>query len=218
MCRLNRKGFTLVELMIVVAIIALLVAIAIPNLLRARLNANEAAAVGALASIRTAAESYRAAQNPPTYPDALSAAAGTLTTLMQAVPPYVSGFSDPPPGGPCVSAICHKAGYTFSITPDVVAPGPGFMFVAAAEPITANVTGIRAFCADETGVIHTCPVGTFGGAVPPVPTGANECVAVHACTAMHLATARPCVRACDWVAVRGGRLVDSILEDSSPLC
>ena len=67
--RLNKKGFTLVEIMIVVAIIVLLAAIAIPNLLRARLSANEATAIAAMRTLSTAMESYRAAQSPPAYPD-----------------------------------------------------------------------------------------------------------------------------------------------------
>ena len=60
---MNRKAFTLVEIMIVVAIIALLAAIAIPNLLRARLSANDALAQSTLRTISTAIETYATATN-----------------------------------------------------------------------------------------------------------------------------------------------------------
>ena len=66
----SKKGFTLVEIMIVVAIIALLAAIAIPNLLRARHNANESAAIGSMRTFSSALESFRAAQT--SYPSALT--------------------------------------------------------------------------------------------------------------------------------------------------
>src|SRR3989338_271196 len=82
MRKLGRKGFTLVEIMIVVAIIALLAAIAIPNLLRARHNANESAAIAALRTLSTAEESYRAAQTPPSY-------SADLGDLFDSTPPYI---------------------------------------------------------------------------------------------------------------------------------
>lgn len=77
-----RKGFTLVEIMIVVAIIALLAAIAIPNLLRARLNANDSAAKASLQALVTAVESYAAATG--SYPTSISG------DLVNASPPYLN--------------------------------------------------------------------------------------------------------------------------------
>ncbi|MCD6539821.1 MAG: prepilin-type N-terminal cleavage/methylation domain-containing protein [Candidatus Omnitrophica bacterium] len=89
-----KKGFTLVEIMIVVAIIALLAAIAIPNLLRARLNANDAAAKADLQALVTALESYAAANG--VYPTSQDA-------LRNATPPYLN------------EDMCGKTkhGYTF---------------------------------------------------------------------------------------------------------
>ncbi len=147
---MNRKGFTLVEIMIVVAIIALLAAIAIPNLLRARLNANEAAAQSTIKAISTAAESFRAAQTTPNYP------ATALAMHTTAVPPYIdaSVFAAAPAG---------RQGYLFIYT-----RLNNNQFVASCDPLTDDVSGIRVFSINETGVLRA----GARAAAPPTTTAA----------------------------------------------
>ena len=130
-----RKGFTLVEIMIVVAIIALLAAIAIPNLLRARHNANEAAAQATLKTISTACESYRAAQNVPQYPPADA-------DLSTAVPPYLDGG---------IFAAAGRQGYTFAY----LLGANTNLYLCTATPINIGTTGTRIFTIDQTGVLRS---------------------------------------------------------------
>ncbi|MFH1459121.1 MAG: prepilin-type N-terminal cleavage/methylation domain-containing protein [Candidatus Omnitrophota bacterium] len=139
---MDRKGFTLVEIMIVVAIIALLAAIAIPNLLRARLNANEAAAQSTLKTISTACESYRAAQTVPTYPTGDSTVAG-VGGLTDVNPAYLDAG---------IFLGAGRQGYIFNY--DNVSANE---YVAAARPANPNVTGIRCFGINESGVLRADP-------------------------------------------------------------
>ena len=131
MKRLRSKGFTLVEIMIVVAIIALLAAIAIPNLLRARHNANEAAAQASLRTISTACESWLGANG--TYPAALN-------TLSAANPPYIDN----------VLASGSKQGYSFTYT----VGANNLTYNCTAVPLQPNITGSRNFIVDQSGVVQ----------------------------------------------------------------
>ena len=149
--RNRQKGFSLIELLIVVAIILIIAAIAIPNLLRSRMAANEASAVGSLRTIDTAEMTYSV-----TYPNIGYA---DLPSLGGAAPCTTATSA-----GACLiddvlSTVGTKSGYAFTINNLTGAPVI-VTYTSTALPSVVGQSGQRAFCSDQSGVIRYNATGT----------------------------------------------------------
>jgi len=144
----KQKGFSLIELLIVVAIILIIAAIAIPNLLRARMAANESSAVGSIRTVNTAEVMFNSTYPATGFANTLAALGGTA------------------PCTPLVTNACLidsvlsagiKSGYSFA------APGdgktPDVSYSVGGSPVTPNQTGIRSFCSFEDAVVRADPAG-----------------------------------------------------------
>ena len=157
--RRTERGFTLVEIMIVVAIIALLAAIAIPNVLRGRTTANESAAIGNARALMSSLEMFRSVNNA--YP---LGTAGTWLANMYTTPDPDFGppsFAHAMDGTVCPSGVASSCvqGYRYTY-----ASAAGTTYQLLAIPDTQGTTGTRSFFLNESGVIRHCqgpPVGTI---------------------------------------------------------
>jgi type IV pilus assembly protein PilA len=171
----KQKGFSLIELLIVVAIILIIAAIAIPNLLRSRMAANEASAVGSVRTITTAAITFNS-----TYGDGfatnlqeLGGPAGVPNTCKNA------GLLDPVLS--TVAGVNQKSGYSFTVNAGTAAVAAASVpagctagdtdgFGILAQPITVGTTGQRQFCSDASGVIYFDPTGVAAMYAAPLCT------------------------------------------------
>jgi type IV pilus assembly protein PilE len=145
----NRLAFTLVEIMVVVSIVALLAAIAIPMMLRNQINTNETIAISACRTIVSACQSFYSSIIPRAYPAAL--------TELGVAGPTGPAFID------STLAAGAKSGYTFTYTRP-----SSTSFTLNADPQVPGRTGVRFFYSDETGRITAREGGQAGPADPSI--------------------------------------------------
>jgi len=151
----KNKGFSLIELLIVVAIILIIAAIAIPNLLRAKISANESSAVNTIRTINTAQISYQSS-----YP-----AVGYAATIAALGPAAATGCTTPSSTNACLldwivaqatAASSAKAGYYFGMGV-VTSNGANLSYTVGGAPAGFNQTGVRGFCSNADAVIRYTP-------------------------------------------------------------
>ena len=156
----KQKGFSLIELLIVVAIILIIAAIAIPNLLRARMAANESAAASSIRTLNTAEVSYITAY-PTTGYAAIAALGGaspcTASSTTSCLVDNNLATATAAPG---------KSGYVYTAVADTTST-----YHASAWPATQNSTGTKLYCAVEDAVVR---VNTAGGATDPGYAGCQK--------------------------------------------
>src|SRR5712692_329160 len=145
---MKRPGFTLIELMIVIAIIAIIAAIAIPNLIEARKGSNEAAAIGAMRTLVTAQSLFREGDKDKNGVLDYASSVGELGTYNLIDNTLGSGT---------------KQGYLFSVI-----GAPQFQWSATAAPAVTGKTGDRQFFVDESGVIRFTIVAAATSSSTPV--------------------------------------------------
>lgn len=156
----NQKGFSLIELLIVVAIILIIAAIAIPNMLRARMQANEASAVASIHAINTAEISYSSAFPTVGF-------SGTLTNL---------GDGGTSPCAATSAASCYidsvlgsgtKTGYVFTYVQDASST-PSLGYTLNADPSSRGVTGQRSFYSSASNITRYNTTGPAGSSDAPI--------------------------------------------------
>ena len=161
-----QKGFTLVELLIVVAIVALIAAIAVPGLLRSRMAANESSAIASLRAIVSAETAYSSGCGQNRY-------ATALATLGLVGPGGAQPFLAPE----LAAAAPEKSGYRFGAAAGAgaVASGPDCNgtatatgYYVSAVPVAFGTSGMRAFAVNTAGTIWQAP----SAAAPAEPFGA----------------------------------------------
>src|SRR5262249_8093912 len=152
----KQKGFSLIELLIVVAIILIIAAIAIPNLLRSRMAANEASAVGSLRTINTACVTYSTTYQSVGYPSSLTSLGPTTSansTSADLVDNVLSGGT--------------KSGYTFTFAGNP-STTPSVGYTVTANPSSRGTSGQRGFYTDQSGVIRANATATAGSGDSPL--------------------------------------------------
>src|SRR5665213_3544922 len=143
--RKKETGFSLIELLIVVAIILIIAAIAIPNLMRAKMASNEGSAVASVRMLNTASVAY-------------STSYGTYPSTLGALGPVASGTSASSTSADLIDSVLaagSKSGYSFNYSAGTTdAAGNYVTYIVTAQPLGPGTSGQRYFFSDQTGVIR----------------------------------------------------------------
>ena len=155
----KQRGFSLIELLIVVAIILIIAAIAIPNLLRARIAANESSAAASVRTISTAELTYQTSYPAVGYAATLAALGPTGSACASSGPTSANACIIDYVLASAGAAASSKSGYVFAAVP--AGGPPANQYTIDAWPATLNTTGVKEFCAVEDNVVRfKTPGGT----------------------------------------------------------
>jgi prepilin-type N-terminal cleavage/methylation domain-containing protein len=145
----NQKGFSLIELLLVVAVILIISAIAVPNFLRSRMRANEANAVAAIRMIHTSAVTYAMTYPDIGYPAQLTSMGGVNPCSASSTAACLIDN---------VVAQGVKDGYSYVWTSDGLTPSVAFSLTGT--PQVVGSSGQRMFCTDQAGTVYYDPTGS----------------------------------------------------------